>query len=220
LAFGTLLVPLSAFASYGVVERFSLSAAFLLPGILALRLRDYRLQTLATVMLLLLFLLRVGTVSKDWSSENGAIQSYSTAFATLKPESVMFEFDQDQNFSAPLHRPERWSPPLEKIVALATLNGVLVPKLYLKPGQQPVQFSHANAALRALQIEDRQNIDASDADLVAWSAELRRRFPDLRNRFGAVYVAVFDPDHKLTVPPQGGHLVATLTAHRIYELDE
>jgi hypothetical protein len=218
LVCGALLVPLSAFASYGVVERFSLSAAFLLPAILGLRLCDYKLQTMATATLGLLFLLRVGTVSKDWSSENATIQTYNTAFAALKPGSVMFEFDQDQNFPAPIHRPDRWSPPLDKIVALATLHDVLVPKLYLKQGQQPVQYSPANTALRAFQIEDRQNVYASDSDLLAWSTELRGRFPDLRAHFEAIYVAVFDPDHKLTVPPVGGHLVATLTEHYIYEL--
>jgi len=215
---GVLFVPLSAFASYGVVERFSLSAAFLLPAILTLRMRDHRLQMLAAAALVLLFFLRVGTVSRDWSTEEAVIQSYSAAFSRLKPGSVLFEFDQDIDFPAPLRRPDRWSPPLDKIVALATLDDVLVPKLYLKSGQQPVLYSPANVALHAFQIEDRQNVRASDSDLSAWSRELRQRFPNLRGRFSAIYIAVFDPDHKLVMPPAGGHLVAVLAEHRIYEL--
>jgi hypothetical protein len=218
LSGGALLVPLYAFASYGVVERFSLSAAFLLPAILGLRPCDQRLQTLAAATLVLLFFLRVGTVSKDWSSEKAIIQSYRTTFATLKPRSVMFEFDQDEDYPGPLRRPDRWSPPLDKIVALATLNDVLVPKLYLVPGHQPVQYSPDNAVLREFQTEDRQNRRASDSDLLAWSGELRRRFPNLRHNFSAIYVAVFDPDHKLTAPPAAGHPVAVLAEHRIYEL--
>jgi hypothetical protein len=169
-------------------------------------------------MAVLLFFVRVGTVSRDWSTEEAVIQSYSAAFSRLKPGSVLFEFDQDIDFPAPLRRPDRWSPPLDKIVALATLDDVLVPKLYLKSGQQPVLYSPANVALRAFQIEDRQNVRASDSDLSAWSRELRQRFPNLRGRFSAIYIAVFDPDHKLVMPPAGGYLVAVLAEHRIYEL--
>jgi hypothetical protein len=109
---------------------------------------------------------------------------------------------------------------LGKIVALATLDGVLVPELYLKLGQQPVLYRDRNASLRAFQYDSDQRAVAlaDDAMLRAWVAELWRRFPDLQSRFSAVYVAVYDRHGRLSETMPGARLVAALPEHRLYRI--
>ncbi|MFP3648676.1 hypothetical protein SB822_58555, partial [Paraburkholderia sp. SIMBA_054] len=86
----------------------------------------------------------------------------------------------------PRTAPDRWNPYLDKVVALATLDRVLVPDLYLKAGQQPVLYRTKNAALRKFQ-DDIENGDkafrANDDMLRAWAADLQKTFPDLPTRF-------------------------------------
>ena len=157
-------------------------------------------------------------MSADWSASARIIQTYRTAFASLQPGSVLFQFDQDKRYPGPLNNPDRWNPPLDKIVALATLDGVFVPQLYLKLGQQPALYRSDKLPLREFQAEERVRRVADNADLLSWLEELRGRFPDLHDRFSAVYVAVFDPDHRLAVPLPGARLISTLPRHRLYEL--
>lgn len=212
--------PFSAFASVGIVERCGVSFAFLLAALLDVRPVDHRLQRAVAGALSLVFLIRVGTVTSDWRAAQGILQSYRMTFASLEPGSVMFQFDQDTGYPSPLRDPYRWNPPLDKIIALATLNGVLVPELYLKRGQQPVVYRSQNGPLRAFQFETEQREPylADEGMLQAWAAKLRGQFPDLQSRFRAVYVAVYDPRRRLTDEFPGGELVATLPEHRLYKL--
>ena len=156
---------------------------------------DLRLQQVVGVALALVFLFRIGTVTADWRTADPIIQAYRTAFASLEPGSVLFQFDQDTSYPSPLRDPQRWNPPLDKIVALATLDGVFVPELYLKLGQQPVLYRDSDAPFRAFRYgSDQRPVPvADDAMLRAWVAGLVRGFPDLQHRFSAVYVAVYDP---------------------------
>jgi hypothetical protein len=96
-----------------------------------------------------------------------------------------------------------------------------VPDLYLKAGQQPVLYRAENAALRKFQ-DDIENGDtafrANDGMLRAWAADLQNRFPDLQTRFTEVYLAVFDPQRRLSETLSGWQLVATLPEHRLYRM--
>ena len=59
---------------------------------------------------------------------------------------------------------------------------------------------------------------ADDAVLHAWLTQLRERFPDLQMRFRAVYVAIYDPERRLSPSIPDAQLVATLPEHRLYRL--
>jgi hypothetical protein len=59
---------------------------------------------------------------------------------------------------------------------------------------------------------------ADDRVLQTWMAQLHERFPDLHKRFTAVYVAVFDPERRLSEFLPGAQIVATLPEHRLYKL--
>lgn len=217
-----LLAPLSAFASYGVVERCALSFGFLLTAVFDARILEPRLQRASVAVLALVFLFRVGTVAEDWSAAKPVIQAYRDAFASLKPGAVLVQFKQDMSYPFPLKDPHRWNPYLDKVVALAALNGILVPDLYLKAGQQPVLYRPENAALREFQFESQKDVDdasADDSTLRAWAADFQIRFPPaIQSRFSAVYLAVFDPQRRLSAALPGWRLVATLPEHRLYEL--
>ncbi len=106
-------------------------------------------------------------------------------------------------------------------LALATLDRVLVPDFYLKAGQQPVLYGAQNAALRKFQ-DDIENGDkafrSNDGMLRAWAADLQDRFPDLQARFAEVYLAVFNPQWRLSETPTDWQLVATLPEHRLYRM--
>jgi hypothetical protein len=216
-----LFAPFSAFASYGVVPRCALSFAFLLTALVDVRASTPRLQRAAALALVLVFGFRIATVTHDWQAAKPTIDAYRKSFTSLKVGSVLFQYKQDTTYPSPRKDPRRWNPYLDKVVALATLDGVLVPDLYLKAGQQPVLYRGENAALRRFQ-DDSENGDiefkANDAMLRAWSTELQQRFPDLQNRFTAVYLAVFDPYRRLSETLPGWRLVATLPEHRLYEL--
>jgi hypothetical protein len=216
-----LFAPFSAFASYGVVPRCALSFAFLLTALVDVRASTPRLQRAAALALVLVFGFRIATVTHDWQAAKPTIDAYRKSFTSLKVGSVLFQYKQDTTYPSPRKDPRRWNPYLDKVVALATLNGVLVPDLYLKAGQQPVLYRGENAALRRFQ-DDSENGDiefkANDAMLREWSTELQQRFPDLQSRFTAVYLAVFDPYRRLSEILPGWRLVATLPEHRLYEL--
>ncbi|HEX7935475.1 MAG TPA: hypothetical protein VF573_20705 [Paraburkholderia sp.] len=216
-----LFAPFSAFASYGVVERCALSFAFLLTALIGVRDSTPRLQRIGAFLLVLVFAFRIGTVTADWRAAKPAIEAYRTTFASLQSGSVLFQYKQDTTYPSPRTAPRRWNPYLDKVVALATLNDVLVPDLYLKAGQQPVLFRGENAALRKFQ-DDIENGDkafrADDRMLNAWTTELQQRFPDLQSRFTGVYLAVFDPSRHLSENVPGWQLVATLPEHRLYKL--
>jgi len=220
LPFVVVMAPFSAFAAYNIIERIALGAVFLLPAILAARPKDHRLQCWVAGGLSLVFVIRIATVAADWRAADQIIQTYRTTLSTLQPGSVLFQFERDISYPSPLRDPAWWNPPLDKVVALATLNGVLVPKLYLKLGQQPVLYNPDNTPLREFQIAqlNRPRPQASDTDLRAWLSEMHDRFPDLRSRFSAVYIAVFDPHRRLTSDLPGTRLISTLPGHRLYEI--
>lgn len=217
-----LLAPFDAFASYAVVERCGISFAFLLTALVGVQ--DSvapRLQRFSALVLTIIFVLRIATVTEDWRAAKPVIQAYRDTFASLKAGSVLFQYKQDTDSPSPRQDPRRWNPYLDKVVALATLDGVLVPDLYLKVGQQPVLYRSKNLAFRAFQDESANRAPEIKADgpmLRAWSTELQERFPDLRRRFTAVYLAVFDPYRRLPEALDGWRLVATLPEHRLYEL--
>ncbi|WP_025597195.1 hypothetical protein [Burkholderia sp. WSM2230] len=216
-----LFAPFTAFASYGVVERCALSFAFLLTALVDVRASAPRLQHVGAFALAIVFLFRIATVTSDWRSVKPGIQAYRDTFASLKSGSVLLQYKQDTTYPSPRTAPERWNPYLDKVVALATLDGVLVPDLYLKAGQQPVLYRSENAALRKFQ-DDIENGEtafrADDRMLRAWAAELQDRFPDLHSRFSEVYLAVFDPRRRLSETLAGWQLVATLPEHRLYRM--
>ncbi|CAB3727276.1 hypothetical protein [Paraburkholderia rhynchosiae] len=216
-----LFAPFTAFASYGVVERCALSFAFLLTALVEVRHSAPRVQRVGALVLVLVFAFRIATVTADWRAAKPAIQAYRDTFASLKPGSVLLQYKQDTTYPSPRTAPRRWNPYLDKVVALATLDGVLVPDLYLKAGHQPVLYRGENAALREFQ-DDIENGDkafrADDRMLHAWTTELQYRFPDLQSRFTGVYLAVFDPSRRLSESLSGWQLVATLPEHRLYEL--
>jgi hypothetical protein len=221
LPFVALFVPFYAFASSGIVERCALAFGFVMIALLGTREVDLRLLRAVTVALLLVFLFRISEISKDWRTADHIIETYRATFATLERGSVLFQFQEDTGYPSPLIVPKRWNPPLDKIVALATLNDVLVPHLYLKKGQQPVMYSGQNTALQAFQSDSNLRSDpllADDRVLRAWIAQLHERFPDLHKRFTAVYVAVFDPERRLSELLPGAQMVATLPEHRLYKL--
>ncbi|MGF6776687.1 hypothetical protein P3T21_001887 [Paraburkholderia sp. GAS334] len=221
LPVAVILTPFSAFAAYGIVERCALSFAFLLTTLLDVRMVDPRLQRAGAAMLVLVFLFRVGTVAEDWVAARPVMQAYRDAFASLKPGAVLVQYKQDTNYPIPLRDPHRWNPYLDKVVALATLNGILVPDLYLKAGQQPVLYRPENTALRAFQTGGQRGDEdtrAEDLKLRAWATDLQTRFPDLQSRFSRVYLAVFDPHARLSATLPGWRLIATLPEHRLYEL--
>lgn len=217
-----LLAPFDAFASYGVIERCGLSFAFLLTALVGIRHSVApRLQHIGALALTLVFVFRIVTVTEDWRRDRPVIEAYRTTFASLKAGSVLFQYKQDTADSSPWKDPHRWNPYLDKVVALATVDGVLVPDLYLKPGQQPVLYRSENVALRQFQDDSstrKPDVEANGAMLRAWSAELLDRFPDLQSRFTAVYLAVLDPYRRLPEDLDGWQLVATLPEHRLYEL--
>jgi len=216
-----LFAPFSAFASYGVVERCALSFAFLLTALVDVRASRPRLQRAGAVALTIVFLFRIATVTADWRAAKPAIQAYRATFSSLKSGSVLFQYKQDTTYPSPRTAPDRWNPYLDKVVALATLDRVLVPDLYLKAGQQPVLYRTKNAALRKFQ-DDIENGDkafrANDDMLRAWAADLQKTFPDLPTRFTEVYLAVFDPQRRLSETLAGWQLVATLPEHRLYRM--
>jgi len=216
-----LFAPFSAFASYGVVERCALSFAFLLTALVDVRDSAPRLQRVGALALAIVFLFRIATVTADWRAAKPSIQAYRATFASLKSGSVLFQYKQDTTYPSPRTAPHRWNPYLDKVVALATLDRVLVPDLYLKAGQQPVLYRAENAALRKFQ-DDIENGDtafrANDGMLRAWAADLQNRFPDLQTRFTEVYLAVFDPQRRLSETLTGWQLVATLPEHRLYRM--
>jgi hypothetical protein len=212
--------PLYAFSSFGVVERSAIAFAFLLTALLGLRGVDTRLQRAMAVALALVFLIRIGIITADWRAADQMIAAYQTAFATLERGSVLLQFDQDVGYPSPLGNPHRWNPPLDKVVTLATLDGMLVPLLYLKVGQQPVLYRTEDASLRAFQLDIGARLQrfADDAVLHAWLMQLRERFPDLQKRFSTVYVAIYDPERRLSPSIPDAQLVATLPEHRLYRL--
>jgi hypothetical protein len=212
--------PLYAFSSFGVVERSAIAFAFLLTALLGLRGVDTRLQRAVGVALALVFLIRIGIITADWRAADQMIAAYQTAFATLERGSVLLQFDQDVGYPSPLGNPHRWNPPLDKVVTLATLDGILVPLLYLKVGQQPVLYRTEDASLRAFQLDSGARLQrfADDAVLHAWLMQLRERFPDLKKRFSTVYVAIYDPERRLSPSIPDAQLVATLPEHRLYRL--
>ena len=213
--------PFSAFASQGIIERCAVAFTFLLIALFDLRPTDLKLQRLAAAVLTLVFIIRIGTITADWRAAEDIIQEYRQAFASLRPGSVMLQVSQDIEDTSPLSYPHLWNPPLGSIVALATLNGVFVPELYLKAGQQPVLYRDEDQSLRVFQYystERRKVRYADDTVLTAWAAELRERFPELHSHFTAVYVAVWDPSRRLCDSFPGGQLLATLEQHRIYKL--
>ncbi|WP_233858196.1 hypothetical protein [Paraburkholderia sp. HD33-4] len=217
-----LLAPFDAFASYGVIERCGLSFAFLLTALVGIQPSVApRLQRIGALVLTLVFVLRIATVTEDWRGGRPVIQAYRSTFASLKAGSVLFQYKQDTAYPSPWKDPHRWNPYLDKVVALATVDGVLVPDLYLKAGQQPVLYRSENVALRQFQDESSNrdpDFEANGAMLRAWSTALLDRFPDLQSRFTAVYLAVFDPYRRLPETLDGWQLVATLPEHRLYEL--
>ncbi|MEM5297861.1 hypothetical protein VSR82_26460 [Burkholderia sp. JPY481] len=217
-----LLAPFDAFASYGVIERCAISFAFLLTALVGVRHSVApRLQGVGALGLTLVFVFRIVTVTEDWQVGSPVIQTYRTTFASLKAGSVLFQYKQDTADRSPWKDPYRWNPYLDKVVALATVNGVLVPDLYLKAGQQPVLYRSENVALREFQDDSstrKPNVLANGDMLRAWSTELLDRFPDLRSRFTTVYLAVLDPYRRLPETLDGWQLVATLPEHRLYEL--
>jgi hypothetical protein len=217
-----LFAPFVAFASYGVIERCGLSFAFLLTALVGIRSSVApRLQRIGALALTLVFVFRIVTVTEDWRGGRPVIQAYRTTFASLKADSVLFQYKQDTSYPSPWKDPHRWNPYLDKVVALATVDGVLVPDLYLKAGQQPVLYRSENVALRQFQDESSNrdpDFEANGAMLRAWSTQLLDRFPDLQSRFTAVYLAVFDPYRRLPEALDGWQLVATLPEHRLYEL--
>jgi hypothetical protein len=217
-----LLAPFDAFASYGVIERCGISFAFLLTALVGIRNSVApRLQRIGALALTLVFVFRIVTVTEDWRGDRPVIQAYRTTFASLKAGSVLFQYKQDTADVSPWKDPHRWNPYLDKVVALATVDGVLVPDLYLKAGQQPVLYRSENVALREFQDESstrKPDVEANGAMLRAWSTELLDRFPDLQRRFTTVYLAVLDPYRRLPETLDGWQLVATLPEHRLYEL--
>jgi len=216
-----MLVPFSAFASYAVVERCVFAFAFVMTALFLVRPVDPRLQHATVVVLTLVLLVRVGTIMQDWRRAAPMVEAYRQAFARLEPGSLLLQFNQDTRYPSPLLNPARWNPALDKIVALATLQGVLVPELYLKPGQQPVLYRGQNKALRDFQAStDKPNtaVLADDATLRVWLADVHARFPQLQQLFGTVYVAVYDPQRRLGATVPGAELIATLPQHRLYRL--
>ncbi|CAG4918299.1 hypothetical protein [Paraburkholderia saeva] len=217
-----ILAPFTAFSAYGIVERCALAFAFLLTALLDVRIVDPKLQRIGAVALIFVFLFRVGTVAHDWQAAKPVMEAYRQAFASLKPGAVLMQFKQDAGYPLPLKDPHRWNPYLDKVVALATLDGVLVPDLYLKAGQQPVLYRPENVALRTFQVEGQINNEGAQVDdhaLRTWAAAFLQRFPQIQSRFPAIYLAVFDPHMRLSAELPGWRLVATLPEHRLYELD-
>ena len=217
-----LLAPRDAFASHGVVERCALSFAFLFTSLISVResAAAPRLRRLGAIALVLVFIFRIATVTQDWRTAKPMIQAYRDTFASLATGSVLFQYKQDTTYRSPRKEPYRWNPYLDKVVALATLDHVLVPDLYLKAGQQPVLYRGENQALRQFQEESENGeieFKADGAMLRAWLTELENRFPNLQSRFSAVYLAVFDPYRRLPEAVDGWRLVATLPEHRLYE---
>jgi hypothetical protein len=217
----TLIAPLIAFASYGVTERCALGFAFVILALLEVRGGDHVLKRVVSGALVLVFMFRIVSINEDWEASGKIIQGYRSTFAALKPGSLLMQFKQDVGYPSPLTAPTHWNPPLDKIVALATMNDVLVPALYLKAGHQPVLYRPRYAALRAFQIETdgrEQPVLADDATLRSWLAQLRQLLSGADYRFSAVYVAVYDPDHRLDASLPGAQLIATLPGHRLYRL--
>ena len=214
------VAPLYAFSAWGITERYGVSLAFLLAAFLRLRPVDLRMQRAAGVLLALVFLFRIGTIAADWRAADRIIGGYRTTVDSLEPGSVLFQFDWDTRYISPLRDPDRWNPPLGRIMTLATLHDVLVPELYLKRGQQPVLFRGPDAALRRFQYEsDQRELGlADDATFRAWLSELSRQFPDLRQRFSAVYVAVYDPHPHGAPSAPGLELLRSLPEHYIYRV--
>lgn len=216
-----LIAPLIAFASYGVTERCALGFAFVILALLEVRGGDYVLKRVVACSLAGVFVFRIMSINEDWQASGKIIQVYRSAFATLKPGSLLMQFKQDTGYPSPLTAPTHWNPPLDKIVALATMNNVLVPTLYLKAGQQPVLYRPRYAPLRAFQIETdgRENpVLADDATLRNWLIRLRQQLSGSDYPFSAVYVAVYDPDHRLDPLLPDARLIATLPGHRLYQL--
>ena len=221
LPFVFLFVPFYAFASSGIIERCAIAFAFVVIALVEMRDIYLRLLQAVTAALLLVFLFRISVIAEDWRAASRIIQSYRATFATMERGSVLFQFQQDVSYPSPLIVAKRWNPPLDKIIALATLDDVLVPQLYLKKGQQPVMYSEQNAELEAFQNESDLRSDPTLADdrlLRAWIARLKERFPNLHKRFTAVYVAVFDPEQRLRESVPGAQIIATLPEHRLYKL--
>jgi hypothetical protein len=221
LPVATMLVPFAAFASYAVVERCVFAFSFIMTALFLVRPVDPRLQRATAMALMLVLLVLVGTIVQDWRRTAPMVEAYRQVFAQLEPGSLLLQFNQDTSYPSPLTNPARWNPALDKIVALATVEGVLVPELYLKPGQQPVLYRGKNKALRDFQAAtDKPNVAvfADDATLRAWLADLHARFPRLQQLFPTVYVAVYDPQRRLGETVPGAELIATLPQHRLYRL--
>jgi hypothetical protein len=215
------LVPITAFASFAVTERCVLGFAFVLLALLEPQHEDFVLKRLVSVALVGVFLFRIVSIAQNWEASDKTIRLYQSTFATLKPGSVLMQFKQDVGYPSPLTVPAYWNPPLSKIVALATEDGVLVPQLYLKEGQQPVVYQPRYAPLRRFQLETDARtapVLADDATLRQWLAQLRQTLSHSNYQFSAVYVAVLDPNRRLDAALPGARLIATLPGHRLYQL--
>jgi hypothetical protein len=85
-----------------------------------------------------------------------------------------------------------------------------------------VLYRPENVALRTFQVEGQfsnEKAQPDDRALRAWAAAFLQHFPQIQSRFPAVYLAVFDPNLRLSADLPGWRLVATLPEHRLYELD-
>ncbi|MBV9656030.1 MAG: hypothetical protein JOZ42_15860 [Acetobacteraceae bacterium] len=214
------VAPFYAFAAWGITERYGVTLAFLLVAFLRLRPVDLSLQRAAGALLTFVFLFRIGAIAADWRQADRTIGEYRMALATLKPGSVLLQFDWDTRYFSPLRDPDRWNPPLSRVMTLATLHDVLVPELYLKRGQQPVLFRGPDAALRQFQYDSdrREGGIADDGTFRAWLRTVAGRFPDLAQRFSAVYVAVYDPHPHGAPAAPGLELIRALPEHYLYRL--
>ena len=215
-----LFAPFSAFASYGVVERCALSFAFLLTALVDVRTSTPHLQRVGALALAIVFLFRIATVTADWRAAKPSIQAYRATFASLKSGSVLFQYKQDTTYPSPRTAPHRWNPYLDKVVALATLDRVRAGSLS--------EGGPAASALsrRKRRIEEFQDVSRTATRHSGRTTVCCARGPrtcktgsrTLQTQFTEVYLAVFDPQRRLSETLTGWQLVATLPEHRLYRM--
>lgn len=132
LAFAAM--PTVMFSAYGADVRIPIAFAFL--AIAAIELESQKFVKIAMILLLIVFSVRLGFITKNWQAADKTYAQYVEAFEKIEEGSRLF---------SAIAYPGQWTPfpiPVTHFSCIAVIQrSAFVPSLFAYPTQQPLEFA-------------------------------------------------------------------------------